>query len=71
MNSIIFSVSHRLLYCVFTEVDFEKKGKATNSHISSKVKISIQSSSMPTLMDIATVGGGGRQSPALRFRAHH
>ena len=24
VNSIIFSVSHRLLYCVFTEVDFEK-----------------------------------------------
>ena len=24
MNSIIFRVSHRLLYCVFIEVDFEK-----------------------------------------------
>ena len=21
--------------------------------------------------DVATVGGGGRQSPALKFRAHH
>ena len=21
--------------------------------------------------DVATAGGGGRQSPALRFRAHH
>ena len=25
MNSIIFRVSHRLLYCVFIEVDFENK----------------------------------------------
>ena len=25
VNSIIFSVSHRLLYCVFIEVDFEKQ----------------------------------------------
>ena len=24
VNSIIFRVSHRLLYCVFIEVDFEK-----------------------------------------------
>ena len=24
VNSIIFKVSHRLLYCVFIEVDFEK-----------------------------------------------
>ena len=24
VSSIIFSVSHRLLYCVFIEVDFEK-----------------------------------------------
>ena len=24
LNSIIFRVSHRLLYCVFIEVDFEK-----------------------------------------------
>ena len=25
MNSIIFKVSHRLLYCVFIKVDFEKQ----------------------------------------------
>ena len=25
MNSIIFIVSHRLLYCVFIKVDFEKE----------------------------------------------
>ena len=26
---------------------------------------------MVSFRDVATAGGGGRQSPALRFRAHH
>ena len=29
------------------------------------------SSLLPMFRDVATAGGGGRQSPALRFRAHH
>ena len=46
MNSIMFRVSHRLLYCVFIESDFEKYKmlqisiflqNATNVHISSKL----------------------------------
>ena len=37
VNSIIFRVSHRLLYCVFIEVDFEKQKNARNIHISWKV----------------------------------
>ena len=35
--SIIFRVSHRLLYCVFIEVDFEKIENARNMQISLKV----------------------------------
>ena len=37
INSIIFRVSHRLLYCVFIEVDFEKIENVISIHISSKV----------------------------------
>ena len=36
VNSIIYKVSHRLLYCVFIEVDFENIESARNIHISSK-----------------------------------
>ena len=38
-NSIIFRVSHRLLYCVLIEVAFEKMENARNIHISSKVNL--------------------------------
>ena len=35
MNSIIFKVPHRLLYCVLIEIDFETE-TVRNVHISSK-----------------------------------
>ena len=37
VNSIIFRVSHRLLYYVFIEADFEKIQNTRNIYISSKV----------------------------------
>ena len=37
VNSIIFRVSHRLLYCVFIEANFDKIENAMNISISSKV----------------------------------
>ena len=36
-KSIIFRVSHRLLYCVFIDIDFVKIENAGNIHISAKV----------------------------------